>query len=258
MQAVASFTGGLFYPFRALGLLLRSPQLWPYILVPLLINLLLALLLYAGLYTAGTAAIGQVLAGLPADIAPILRGFLQALLLIVLFIAIGFVLVRFGVLLGSPWYGKLSETMEQQLTGAAPPAAPLTVAGISYDLWRSLGFEIKKLALFLALWLPLLLFNFLPGIGQLIVSGGSIGLGTFIACLDFFDPPLERRRLRFRAKIGQVRRGLPASAGFGLTCFGLVSVPFINLLAIPLCISAGTLFFCEHLLPLASERKSGH
>lgn len=253
MQPVATFLGGLFYPFRALRLIARNPRLWPFILVPVLINIVLGILLYAGLFTAGNLAIERVLAGLPDESLALLRGLLQAILLIVLFIAIGFVLVRFGVLFGSPWYGKLSETLEELLTGSAPPAAPLTLAGISYDLWRSLGFELKKLLLFLALWLPLLLFNFLPGFGQLILSGGSIVLGTFIACLDFFDPPLERRRLRFRAKIAQVRRGLPASAGFGLVCFGLVSVPFINLLAIPLCITAGTLFFCEQLLPLVAE-----
>jgi CysZ protein len=253
VHTVSTFFGGLLYPMRALRLIADNRRLWSYILVPLLINILLGILLYAGLFTAGTAAIEQILAGLNSDVLPVLRGFLQALLLIVLFVAIGFVLVRFGVLLGSPWYGKLSESLEQTLTGSAPPAQPLTLAGISYDLWRSLGFEIKKLLLFFALWLPLLLFNFVPGFGQLIVSGGSIALGAFIACLDFLDPPLERRRLRFRVKIAHVRRGMPASAGFGLICFGLVSVPFLNLLAIPLCITAGTLFFCERLLPSATE-----
>jgi CysZ protein len=76
-----------------------------------------------------------------------------------------------------------------------------------------------------------------------------------IACLDFFDPALERRRLAFRRKLGVIRRGLPASAGFGLVCFGLVSVPLVNLLAIPLCITAGTLFFVERLrgLPELSD-----
>ncbi len=256
MHTISTFLGGLLYPLRALSLIVNNPRLWSYILVPLLINLLLGILLYFGLFTAGTAAIEQILAGLNPDILPVLRGFLQALLLIILFVAIGFVLVRFGVLLGSPWYNKLSETLEESLTGSAPPAQPLTLAGISYDLWRSLGFEIKKVLLFFALWLPLLLFNFVPAVGQLIVSGGSISLGAFLACLDFFDPPLERRRLRFRSKIAQVRRGLPASAGFGLICFALVSVPFVNLLAIPLCITAGTLFFCEHLLPLKSDREN--
>jgi CysZ protein len=38
---------------------------------------------------------------------------------------------------------------------------------------------------------------------------------------------------------------LPATAGFGLVCLGLVSIPFFNLFAVPLCITAGTLFYCD-------------
>ena len=44
-----------------------------------------------------------------------------------------------------------------------------------------------------------------------------------------------------------IRRSLPASAGFGLACLGLVSIPFVNLLSIPLCVAAGTLFFCDRI-----------
>jgi CysZ protein len=76
-------------------------------------------------------------------------------------------------------------------------------------------------------------------------TAAGIVIGVTISCLDFFDPPLERRRLSFRAKLGYIRHHLPASAGFGLICLGLVSVPFLNLLAVPVCITAGTLFFCE-------------
>jgi CysZ protein len=72
-------------------------------------------------------------------------------------------------------------------------------------------------------------------------------LGVTIACLDFLDPPLERRRLRFRDKLGAIREALPASGGFGLICFGLITIPFLNLFSIPLCITAGTLFFCDQI-----------
>jgi CysZ protein len=42
---------------------------------------------------------------------------------------------------------------------------------------------------------------------------------------------------------------LPASASFGFVCLALVSVPLINLLAIPVCVAAGTLFFCDRIQP---------
>ena len=52
-----------------------------------------------------------------------------------------------------------------------------------------------------------------------------------------------------RARLGLIRRSLPASAGFGLVCLGLISIPLVNLLAIPLCVTAGTLFFCDQIWP---------
>jgi CysZ protein len=156
-------------------------------------------------------------------------------------------LVRFGVVLGSPWYSQLSEHLEQQLTGQAPPAEPLTARGITRDLGRALAFEGKKLLLVIVIGVLLLLVNLLPGFGQVVSTIGGFMLGALLACLDFFDGPLERRRLPFRAKLAAVRRSLPASAGFGLVCFALVSIPFVNLLSIPVCVAAGTLFFCEQL-----------
>jgi CysZ protein len=74
-----------------------------------------------------------------------------------------------------------------------------------------------------------------------------------LLCLDMFDAPLERRRLGFRQKLALVRRCFPASASFGLVCLGLVGIPFMNLLAIPLCVTAGTLFFCDRMLPPSAE-----
>ncbi len=85
----------------------------------------------------------------------------------------------------------------------------------------------------------------MPGIGPLLQMAANLALGATIACLDFFDGPLERRRWRFRAKLALIRRMLPGSLGFGLLAFALVSIPLVNLLAIPLCVTAGNLLVIE-------------
>ncbi|MFM6452782.1 MAG: hypothetical protein ACKPH7_13345, partial [Planktothrix sp.] len=60
--------------------------------------------------------------------------------------------------------------------------------------------------------------------------------------------PMERRRFRFREKLKMILRTFPASGSFALVCFGLVVIPFLNLLAIPVCVAAGTMFFCDRIL----------
>lgn len=237
---------GASYPFRALVVLNQRPALWNYVLIPLLVNFVVGSVLYAGLLFAGLGAIDNWLAGLPAW-AAFLEVLLQFLLVLILLIGIGFALLRFGVVLGAPWYSQLSEQLEQSLLGHQPIRGSMSLREIVRDLWLALVFEAQKLLLLLCIGLPMLLLNLIPALGTVLNAAANIALATVIVCLDFFDPALARRRLGLSTKLRMIRRTLPASASFGLVCLGLISIPFINLLAIPLCITAGTLFFCDHI-----------
>ncbi len=249
------FVSGLTYPLRALALLTGRPRLWSYILVPILVNIVVGATIYAGLLTVGLSAIDSFVAGLEGWAAPV-RVLLQLLLIVGLLVATGFVLVRFGVVLGAPWYTKLSNQLELLLTGQPLPDDSAGLRAGLRDLGRAIAFELKKLLLFSAIGLGLLLLNLIPAAGPLLSLAGWTALGATITCLDFFDYPLERRRLGFRQKLGVIRRSLPASAGFGLACLWLVSIPFVNLLSIPLCAAAGTLFFCDHIELARAEPRS--
>ncbi|HWB72223.1 MAG TPA: EI24 domain-containing protein [Egibacteraceae bacterium] len=241
---------GAAYPLRALGVLRATPRLWRYVAVPILVNLVVAAVLYTVLLMAGLRAVDRLVAGLTGP-AALLGAVLRLAVVVSLLVVVGLLLARLGIVLGAPWYGRLSERLETMLLGAPAPAQPLTARGVVGDLGRALGFEARKLALVATVGLGLLLANLLPVAGQLVAAAGGLGLGALVSCLDFFDGPLERRRWTFRAKLAYVRRALPASAGFGLACVALLAVPLLNLLAIPLCVAAGTLFVCERrpLLP---------
>lgn len=244
-ESAGTLWAGATYPLRALAVLMRTPRRWRYVLIPLLVSIVVGATLYVGLLWAGWRGIDALVAGLPAW-AAFLGVLLRALLMIGLLIAVGFLFLQFGVVLGAPWYSQLSEQLELMLTGQAPLGSSGVIA-FTRDIGRALLFEVQKLLLLIVAGLPLLLLNFLPLLGAVLAGAGGIVLGTVIVCLDVLDPPLERRRLRFREKLRVVRRSLPASAGFGLACLGLVSIPLLNLLAIPLCIAAGTLFFCDRI-----------
>ncbi|HEY9624214.1 MAG TPA: EI24 domain-containing protein [Crinalium sp.] len=178
----------------------------------------------------------------------------HAVLVVILLLLTGYILLQFGVLLGAPWYGKLSEELEQLQLGQLP----LVEAGLTStlrDIGRAVLYELKKLVLMIGVGVLLLLCNFLPGIGTAIATIGGVTLAATLVCLDFLDAALERRRLRFREKLGFILKTLPDSASFGFVCLGLVSIPFLNLLVIPVCVSAGTLFFCDRLLkPIDTSR----
>lgn len=237
---------GLTYPLRAVRMLAAYPGLRPYVMFPILINLVLGVSLYAGGLWWGFNRIDALMAYLPAW-AQFVSYLIRVVLVLLLFGVMGLVLLQFGGILGSPFYGKLSEELEALKTGQQAAATPFSFSLIVYDLWRAIAFELKKLLLAAGVGIGLFVCGWVPGLGTLIASIGGVVLLVTLVCLDFLDPPLERRRLRFRQKLGIIRRTLPASASFGLLCLGLVSIPLVNLLAIPLCITAGTLFFCDRV-----------
>jgi CysZ protein len=248
VNAPVHFFAGATYPLLALLFLQRSPQLLlGGILIPIALNLGLGVALYASVLFPGWQWLGQLDLHLPSWLSW-LDLVLQVLLAIVLFGATGFLLVQFGAILGSPWYGQLAETIEKLRVGELP-SGQLSFTQMVQDIGRAIAFQLKKLGLTLAIGLPLLLLNLLPPIGTLVASIGGITLGVLLVSMDFLDPPLERRRLSFRTKLGLLVRTLPASASFSLVCFGLASIPFLNLLTIPLCTIAGTLFSCDYALP---------
>jgi CysZ protein len=253
---------GATYPFRVLAVFRRTPHLWGYVTVPILVNFIVGVILYAGLLFFGwesvdylreslTRWINSLIANLPAwlsflDYLIIGLGWLLRLLLSLgLLLLTGLLLVQFGVLLGAPWYGQLSEQLEKLRTGQVH----LVEVGIVRDIGRAILYELKKLVLVAGVGIVLLLLNLVPGLGTLAATIGGFAVAVTIVCLDFLDAALERRRLRFREKLRIVFASLPASAGFGLVCLGLVSIPLLNLLTIPLCVASGTLFFCDRVLP---------
>ncbi|UBF25862.1 EI24 domain-containing protein [Kovacikia minuta CCNUW1] len=259
---------GTTYPLRALFFLKQTPQLWGFVVIPILVNLVIGVALYFGLLFPGWQFIQQWGSGLPTwssqwiatlppwlnhlliwlpTVASVMDDILRWLLAIVLLITLGLLLVQFGAIFGAPWYGSLAEQIEKQQMGSLPSGKPTLIRALQ-DIGRAITFQLKKLGVMVLGALLLFLIGWMP-FGSAIASIGWIGLGAILVCLDFLDPPLERRRFSFRRKLGIVGRTLPASASFGLACLGLVSIPLLNLLAVPVCVIAGTLFCCDRVLP---------
>jgi len=266
MAIVTGVFGGLVvgasYPLRAIALFAKRPRLLTYLIVPMIINVLLGLLLYVGLLLPGWRALGELAlqlngwingleVSLPAwlywlsGVAWAVAWLLRSLLVVLLLGAIGFILAQFGTLLGAPWYGQLSERIEQLRLGQLETVE----VGLVRDVGRALGFELKKLVVLLGASLLFLLLNLLPGLGTGLAAAGGVATAALLTCMDFLDAPLERRRLRFRRKLGLVLRHLPVTASFSLACLFLLSVPLLNLLMVPVCVAAGTLLFCDRLWP---------
>ncbi|MBE9040593.1 EI24 domain-containing protein [Oscillatoriales cyanobacterium LEGE 11467] len=271
-RAPVGLISGATYPFQALVLMVRNPNLWGYILFPVLANAIAGLALYVGLLLPGLKGIDRLTLTLSARLYPLLADLprwlswltvldnvlevlLQIVLILGLLLLTGFVLVQFGTVLGSPWYGQLSEQLEKLRLGEAFVSPPEGLGNALRDIWRAIAFELKKLFLVGGLGAILLLLNLIPALGTVAASFGGIAIAALTFGLDFLDASLERRRVRFREKLATLLTQLPASGSFSLACFFLCAIPVVNFLTIPLCVAGGTLFFCDRIWParFASE-----
>ncbi|TAF56753.1 MAG: hypothetical protein EAZ61_02740 [Oscillatoriales cyanobacterium] len=260
---------GAIYPLRAAWIILRTPTLWGYLVAPIVVNILVSLGLYTGLLFPGLDRIealqlrlesraAAAIATLPQwlhwlDAASgFIGGFLDFVLIVLLLIVTGFAIAQFGTLLGAPWYGQLAERIELDRLGRDNLPQPEGPLAIVRDLSRALLFEVKKIVLTISLLVTFFVIGNVPIVGAIVAGTGGLITSTLMTCLDFLDAPLERRRLRFRDKLGTVLLHLPATAGFGLVCLFAVSIPIVNLVSVPVCVTAGTLFFCDRIFPQSS------
>lgn len=247
VQWIREFWLGFTYPWQGAVLLTKNPRLLPYLVFPLLLNLCLGVALYGGLLLPGWGWIETVVNNVPRELEVLLETALRLLLGLLLLLATGFLIGQFGVILGAPWYGQLSEQVEQLQTDSVPTLES-SLARIIQDLGRALLFEAKKLLVIVVIGIPLLLLNLLPIAGTVLASVGGFVLFAWVTGLSFVDPPLERRRLGFRQKVAHFTQMGPAGWSFSLVSFGLLNIPLLNLLVVPILITAGTLLYCEKFL----------
>ena len=148
---------GATYPFRVLAVFRRTPHLWRYVAIPILVNLVVGILLYAGLLFFGWETVeslilrlsnwlDSLIINLPTWLSLLkftivgLGFLLHFLLVVVLLLLTGFVFVQFGVLIGAPWYGQLSEQLEKLRFGELQ----IIEVNIVQEISRVLLFEVKK------------------------------------------------------------------------------------------------------------------
>jgi len=239
---------GAAYPLRAAWLLVRAPALWVYMAVPVLINMVILGLLSYLLVPPALRWIDEIIRGLPPWALP-LAFIPRMLLLVALLLVLGFLVLQFGAIIGSPWYERLSQRLESRLRPerANWPEEPFNLRFVLRDIGRALAFTCYKAIVAIAVGIPIFLVGIVPLVGPFVAGVGQFTLGAFLVGLDVLDPPLERRRLSFGEKVALFFAQSPASFGMGAICLVLLGVPLLNLFFIPICVAAGTIFYCDRV-----------
>lgn len=240
---------------RGFALLRRERSLWPWAILPLLLNFAaFALAIWA--FTANLDAIAAPLEraldpGEPeawwgwAWAGPLLVFALLArwLLLAALGVAIYFLFTVLGGVIAAPFLEVLSERVERIATGASAPSDS-GLAALARGAVRSIVEEGKRAAFFVSVQLGLLLLGLIPG-AQPIAAAASLAFTALFLPLDYTAHALDRRRVSFRLRRRWIF-GHPAEMlGFGGLGLVLFFVPGLSFLCLPWLVTSGTLLALE-------------
>jgi CysZ protein len=244
--AARDFAAGIACVFNGLRMLITHRSLWGYCIVSALV---MAVLLVSAL----TFTIGRVddwLGAVWARPDGAMWAILWYLAAIGVALAVGYLalvasIAAAGIVL-APLHDRLSEKVERLVEPR--PDEKFDAATFVGDVGTGIAHTVLNLVLFLAIGVPVVLLNLVPGIGSLVSAAVGAVFTGFMLAMEMSDYALSRRRLTWRAKWGVIRRRPWLFLGFGLTLAALLWIPFAGAVTVPASVISGT------LLVLAVER----
>jgi CysZ protein len=237
------------YLFQGLKLL-NHPKIRWFVIGPLLINIFL----FIGLTTLALEQFSTLLSW-PIDKIPDWLSFVAWFFWILfggfLLLAYGYSFAIFGNILASPFYGPLSERVDEVLTGRNGSSTKtgkqlLTVAR------RSVKREFIKLGYFLPRIIGVLLLTLtLSFIPVLNLLGPAIAFfwGAWSLALQYLDYPADNHQVGFTQLREEARSRRWVSLSFGGSVLIATTIPILNLFAMPASVIGATLFWQERLEP---------
>jgi CysZ protein len=239
-----NFSRGFFAPFRSVRILRSNPRLIQYILIPFLINtLVFSGAVYLGLDFFGSTVVEYIPQG-EAWYWSVLYWLLWSVAVLLTAVLVFFSFTVVGNLLASPFNDLLSERTEEVLSGAVNDQ-PFALGRFFSDALQTVLMEAKKMWIFVVIMVFILPLNLIPGIGNSIYTVLAVSLTLFFLCFEYLGFVLVRKRKFFREQKSYIFGRKFLMLGFSCGVMALLTIPFFQLLCIPLAVIGVTRLWCE-------------
>lgn len=254
MSRINDFGSGIRHLLRGFGFLAATPRLWPWALLPTLINLVLLVVMlvlfihyYGDIHAWLSAHIGRIDIANPTTwyghlldaLCWLLDLLLQILVVVVSLLLILLAAYGTGLVIAGPFNDALSERVETIAAAYAPP--PFSLRRFVVETIRVIRIETVKALLLLGIPLLLIFLNFIPVIGSPLYLVLTFLFGAWSFGFSYADLPAGRRALPFGVRLAFARSHAWAMVGLGA---GFI-VPFFGLLFAAPMVVGGTLLYLD-------------
>jgi CysZ protein len=147
-------------------------------------------------------------------------------------------------LIAAPFNALLAERVEAKLKGL-PPAPFEGYKSIPRLLLRTFKSEAQKL-LYMAKWFIVLIILTLIPVVNIISPLAWLVFGAWMLAIEYTDYPMGNHNLFFDDELKTLKNHKGLAFGFGSGVALLTSIPFINFLAMPIGVAAGTALWVKY------------
>ncbi len=236
---------GARYALRGARIVAGHPQLWGYVLAPVV--------LMAAAFVLGSAFIlwfVPFVTGLlwvpGPDTQPTTVFLYWTALWTVRIVLVGALLLSLYLtagLVATPFNDRLSDQVERRILRTTDEE--VLFRQFVRDLMWSVAHSALSLTVYLLVMGLLLLLNLLPGIGSAV----SFVVGALVSAMFFaresMDGSMSRRRMGYFEKWRVLAHVWPYALGFGAVVSVAMWVPLLNFLVLPMSVAGGTALFCH-------------
>ncbi|MEZ5573619.1 MAG: sulfate transporter CysZ [Halioglobus sp.] len=221
--------------------LLRHPSLRPFVIVPLLLNIVIFGTLIGIGFSYMSDLMSSMLARIPSWLS-FIQWILWPLIGITVSLVTGYLFTSVALIIASPFNALLAEKAEELITGR--PVNGLEGMGAALlAIPRSALREIVKLLYYIPMALLAFLLSFIPGVGAV----AWLLLGAWMMSIQFVDYPMDNHQMSFNQVKAAVRSQRLSSLGFGALVALCTAIPLVNFFVVPAAVVGATLLWCEEL-----------
>ncbi|MBW6512116.1 MAG: sulfate transporter CysZ [Desulfuromonadaceae bacterium] len=251
VNPLTRFSNGFFAPFRAGKFLIGHPRLYPYIIIPLIINVLVfSLTVYLG-FNFFNDTVVELIPRRDAWYWAALSYFLWTCAVLLTAVLVFFLFSVVGNLIAAPFNDILSEKTEAVLRGTGSDD-PWSWRGFVHDVRRTVGDELKKLGIFIAAMVVILLLNLIPLAGSVLYAVLSLLLTLFFLALEYTGFVFSRKRLGFAVQRQYLLSRKALMGGFSVGVLVLLTIPLLQFFCIPVAVVAATRLYCAEDLEITA------
>ncbi|WP_230467389.1 EI24 domain-containing protein [Lujinxingia vulgaris] len=237
------FIGGIKLPLKAMRFIAAHPKMWPWMIIPALINLVLFVITAVALAMNAPELLGWLWAQPEATWLKVVWYVVLAVVLLASVVLSYFAVLMVAGVIASPFNDQLSVITERELRGTVADArdGESMISGIM----RSIVISLVTLLAYLACIIPLLFLHLIPGLGSLLNTVLGTAVSAIFLAFEYSDAALDRQGFSLKEKIARVRAHLDLAGGFGVGSALLMLIPLVNLLVMPVAVVGGTMLGIE-------------